>query len=423
MSRSPKQGPRSFFDSCGISIKSALWFTAGLIGGMQLQFFVFFSYYYNPLLKDVSSCQHELEVVNTHTIQTTNANIQLSRDVSNCQHDLDTCNNMAAAGGRGYYGGNGFGFDSELEKIPPATYLSHSNAGQSFSMNVYAYSDIVSGEIQRGGSWEQDKIEAFNDIFLKYSEEHSVPLKDLTFIDIGANVGWFTMNMAALGVNVLAFEPMEENIAMMEKTLKMEDNVKNGISDRVKLFKYGLGTKDQTCLIYSDDGNVGDGHVKCVEGFDAAKIAENKTNIDAVNGLEKIIPQGYSVRGSILMRRLDDVMEVYKKENENLKVIAVKMDTEGYEGGVLDGGAHFLLESDIDVIISEFNPKGFKDYDPAKFVEKISNAGYRVVNFRNTTTDKYLSPEDMVDVNTYPEEGKDLIIHSPAVVKNAIESS
>jgi len=178
--------------------------------------------------------------------------------------------------------------------------------------------------------------------------------------------------------------------------------------------------KDETCLIYSDDQNVGDGHVKCVEGFNAELIADkNSTNLEKVKDLEKTIEMGYSVRGSILMRRLDEVIESYKKEHEDMKVVAVKIDTEGYEGGVMGGGSQFLLESDVDVIVTEFHASTFKDYDPVKFMTQISDAGYRVVeNFKNTT-DAYLSTKDMVDLSSYPEEGLGLIIHSPTVVKKA----
>ncbi len=320
----------------------------------------------------------------------------------------------------GRYGYNGFRSDSSDSDFPPAVFYSHTNNGQPFSINLWGYSDIVSGEIQRGNSWEQDKIDYLNNFFIKYSQEHSVPLSKLTFVDIGANVGWYTMNIAALGVNVLAFEPMQENIELMEKTLKMEDNVKNGISDRVRLFKYGLGMKDETCLIYSDNQNVGDGHVKCVEGFDAELIADkNSTNLEKVKDLEGTIEQGYSVRGSILMRRLDEVINMYKQEHEDMKVVAVKIDTEGYEGGVLGGGSNFLLESDVDVIISEFHASSFKDYEPSKFLNQIADAGYRVVEDFKNTTDAYLSASDIVDLSTYPEGGLGIIIHSPTVVKKS----
>jgi FkbM family methyltransferase len=37
----------------------------------------------------------------------------------------------------------------------------------------------------------------------------------VTFVDIGGNIGWFSLNMAALGVKVMAFEPMQKNTEMI----------------------------------------------------------------------------------------------------------------------------------------------------------------------------------------------------------------
>jgi FkbM family methyltransferase len=38
-------------------------------------------------------------------------------------------------------------------------------------------------------------------------------------LDIGANVGWHSVVAAALGFTVLAFEPMDRNVACIRRTL------------------------------------------------------------------------------------------------------------------------------------------------------------------------------------------------------------
>jgi len=136
--------------------------------------------------------------------------------------------------------------------------------GKFFSMVLYKNHDTVSSEILRKKTWDQNKLIDIQNYFLRYSQQHSISLSDLTFIDIGANVGWFTLNMAALGVNVLAFEPMKENIYLLQQTLALPDNVERGITDRITLFGHGLGATDATCVLYSHNINVGDGHVKCL---------------------------------------------------------------------------------------------------------------------------------------------------------------
>merc|ERR1712154_441557 len=164
-----------------------------------------------------------------------------------------------------------------------------------------------------------------------------------------------TLNMAALGVNVLAFEPMEENILLLEKSLSLPENVASGISDRITLFRHGLDVKNQTCVMYSHNVNVGDGHVKCLDEDQnvPGSLIEQK--------IHRSIPYDYSIRGRIPIRCLGDVIQTYRKlrggeNDDHFKVVCVQMDTEGYKGNVLDG-AGFLLESGlVDVIITEFVP-------------------------------------------------------------------
>jgi len=232
------------------------------------------------------------------------------------------------------------------------------NAGNPFDMHLYSNNDIVSKEIRSHGGWERKSVLEFNKYFTDYSKKNNIPLSDLTFVDIGANVGWFALSMAALGVNVLAFEPMEENINLLRQSICLPQNIQSGVSKRITLFGHGLGSKEETCIIYSHNINVGDGHVKCVEKESDLQI-----------------PHDYSIRGRIPVRRLDDVISVAE---QGMKVVVVKMDVEGYEGNVLEGGTKFFLESDISIISTEFVPKWIKEKggDPEEFKRKFSSAGY-----------------------------------------------
>jgi len=173
--------------------------------------------------------------------------------------------------------------------------------------------------------------------------------------------------MAALGIKVLAFEPMEENINLLRQSICLPQNIQSGVSKRITLFGHGLGTKEETCIIYSHNINVGDGHVKCVEKESDLQM-----------------PHDYSIRGRIPVRRLDDVISTA----EGMNVVIVKMDTEGYEGNVLEGGTKFFLESDIPMITTEFVPKWIKEKggDPNEFMGKFSSAGYSLQEEGDTLT-------------------------------------
>ena len=264
------------------------------------------------------------------------------------------------------------------------------NNGNSFSIEIYQKAkDIVSGEI-RGRGWELDKVQELNNYFINYSKKHDVPLSDLTFIDIGANVGWFSLSLAALGVKVLAFEPMQENIDLIRKSLKLPDNIASGVSDRIKLHPHGLGVKNEVCIIFSHNINVGDGHVKCVE-----------------NEADLKIPHDYKIRGRIPVHRLDDVINI---DDEDLRIVAIKMDTEGYEGNVLEGGTKVLLKGGADAIVTEFVGDWIIDKggDPVEFMRKMGSAGYRVKE-----GGKYITAEQMVEkAKKKSFRANDLTLHS-----------
>lgn len=244
-------------------------------------------------------------------------------------------------------------------------------SGTSFSMHLYNGGDIVSDVIGGSGYWELNHISVFSEVFKKYSRNHGIALSDLTFVDIGANVGWFALNLAALGVNVIAFEPMEQNINLLRQSLCLPENIQSGVSKRITLFSHGLGKKEETCIIYSGKFNFGDGHVKCVEKESDLQI-----------------PKDHWIRGRIPVRRLDDVISIAE---QGMNVVAVKMDVEGYEPNVLEGGTRFFLESDIPFILTEFVPEYMKDKggDPDEMKRQFASAGYRFSQLNSPETAQF----------------------------------
>ena len=245
-----------------------------------------------------------------------------------------------------------------------------------FRIEIYRENDIVSDEIRRYGHWDKAKLDSFQTILRDYSTKSGIPLHDLTFVDIGSNIGWFTLSMASLGVNVMAFEPMTSNNDMIQRSLCMESNVATGLSGRVQLFKNGLGPKEESCFVVSGDINEGDGHTLC---------GEKESDIH--------VQPGYSIRGKIVTKRLDDIAST-----EGKTVVLVKMDVEGFESHVVEGGRDFLLNSNIPYIVSEFVPEWMTKYggDPERMMKRFYDAGYKVK--RNGIS---LTREEALDMKQY----------------------
>ncbi len=68
----------------------------------------------------------------------------------------------------------------------------------------------------------------------------------------GANLGYFTIYMAACGHSVIAIETFKENVALLQMSLCL-----NKLEDRVEVFQYGLGTRDASCELASWNINHG----------------------------------------------------------------------------------------------------------------------------------------------------------------------
>lgn len=243
-----------------------------------------------------------------------------------------------------------------------------------FQMAVYVAADIVSQSICSSGTWELQQTD-ISDLG-----------KPGRALDIGANVGFYSLVLAASGWNVTAFEPMKTNTELIEASMCANPE----LAERITLNKFGLGSKDDRCIIFSDDNNLGDGHSAC--GDD----------------INKPIPAGYHKRATMEIRRLDDALA---KENVE-HIDFVKMDVEGFECQVMAGGQSLLTKFRPRTIQSEVWPD-MQGCKPQDFLASFAKAKYDVAKDRECTTPD-LSRPTVID-NRYmckqkkPNEGLSLL--------------
>ena len=70
----------------------------------------------------------------------------------------------------------------------------------------------VSGDIHAKGSWEGPMVEKMINVMRKY--------KNSTLLDIGGNIGFYTLAAAAAGFSVNVFEPVPANAAMIQQSIQ-----------------------------------------------------------------------------------------------------------------------------------------------------------------------------------------------------------
>ncbi|XP_050413945.1 uncharacterized protein LOC126828295 [Patella vulgata] len=185
--------------------------------------------------------------------------------------------------------------------------------GPQGTLPIYVHSPLadqfVSGGIIREGAWESDYVSLI----------HAYLLNDtsLDFVDIGANIGVYTLTMSKLGRQVIAIEPFKPNIQRLCRTL--EDN---RVDNHVTLVTNPLSDNRTTVVMHEQFGNIGGTHAQKTDG---------------------------NVPGTLNTITLDDVYNL-----KPLKRVVIKMDVESYENKVLQGGKEFFDKVDVRIILMEW---------------------------------------------------------------------
>lgn len=197
--------------------------------------------------------------------------------------------------------------------IPPGMRAVRTNAG--FNMVVLGDDDIVSNNMAHKGFWE---IQTPEDM-IPYEMRGKVTLPATgTLLDIGANLGDYTMLFAHKGYNVIAVEPMTRNRAAMQATLCLNPEFK----DRVTIVPAALVAPDEVagkrCVIKSTNYkiNIGNGYLTCGDSSKVAACDAGDSNCEEVP-----------------VKTLDTALSELKVK----AVTVMKMDVENYECHVFAG--------------------------------------------------------------------------------------
>ena len=204
------------------------------------------------------------------------------------------------------------------ECVPPGMNKARVSAG--FDMVVLGMNDIVSSEIARFGQWE---IATADDMAKRAGTSLA---ESGTFLDIGANIGYYTLLFAHKGFNVIAVEAMTRNRQAIMGSLCLNPHLRS----RVTLVPTALAAPFEvdftTCIIKSTNSkiNIGNGHLSC--------------------GPDKKCDSGDANCQPVELKTLDSVLA----DLSPASVDVMKMDVEEHECQVLAGG---------DSLFSKYHPK------------------------------------------------------------------
>jgi FkbM family methyltransferase len=155
-----------------------------------------------------------------------------------------------------------------------------------------------------------------------------------TFIDIGANIGRYSLLMVKKGWKVYSFEPIKNNFIKLQEHIKI-----NNIKKNIKVKKIALGNKKEKRNIYFEPHKHGEGSL----------VIKKKRSFSERVGVDL----------------LDNLM----KDKKYKKPILLKIDVESFEYEVLIGAKKFIQKYHPIIILEMWQKE--KDI---KFLEDL---GYK----------------------------------------------
>jgi FkbM family methyltransferase len=172
------------------------------------------------------------------------------------------------------------------------------------------------------------------------------------FIDVGANIGYFSCLMSMLAGpsgQVLAIEPEPQNLKLLER------NILNNHLQNVRFFPYALGSSEGSAML---------GLYK----------SSNR-------GRHSMVAAGARFSIVVRVQTLDELVRSAAPDVTSWAL--VKIDVEGYEGFVLEGASETLPK--IQMLVMEFSPALLEKtgVDPAALLQKLCVQFKRIYRIEN----------------------------------------
>jgi len=161
--------------------------------------------------------------------------------------------------------------------------------------------------------------------------------KDDLFIDIGANVGSYTILAASeVGTQTISVEPVPQTFEILKTNIGL-----NNVRDKVRVLNLGMGRKE--------------GVLKFTKSLDTTNHVATENEKDTID---------------VPVERFDNITSIDRPA-------LMKMDVEGYETEVLAGMDKTLANPNLKALIIELNGSGERyGYDESKIHDHLLTLGF-----------------------------------------------
>lgn len=174
-------------------------------------------------------------------------------------------------------------------------------------------------------------------------------VEDVTVIEVGANIGYYTLLEADLlgsSGQIFAIEPSPDNVSILKQNVE-----KNGFSESVDVTRGAISAETGTRELYLSE----------------------KSNCHTME-------HGRGDTGSTISVRtwtLDDFLE--EREIEPTDINVVRMDVEGHEGKILRGMEGLLSNSETLLLFIEFHKELVENREFDDLTELLTERGFRMI--------------------------------------------
>ena len=230
--------------------------------------------------------------------------------------------------------------------------------------------------VETVGAFEKGpSINIFNALEYYKDKNEIKKYKDIYMLDIGSNIGWYPSFLGRYGFTILCFEPFEINNYIAKKNFCNLNRNSNVI-----IIPKGLGKEEEICEYYKDGFHSGNGMVLCNQ-TKPEKIQRNfkKNSVVEITKLSNFIPY-----------------------LSNKKLALIKIDVEGAESLVIEGGSELITKYHIPFIILEFSPSLLEEHgsDPKKFAQFFVDNGYNI-SLESFLSANYITVDELMNKAGY----------------------
>lgn len=202
--------------------------------------------------------------------------------------------------------------------------------------------------------------------------------KNIFILDIGGNIGWYPSLLGRYGFTILSFEALDKNYYIAKKNVCLLNKDSNAI-----IITKGLGNEEKNCHYFIQKKNEGNGMVVC----DDKEILKNKW-----------LANQFVKATEVEITTLSNFIPYLSNKN----IALMKLDVEGNELKVLEGGKELITKYHIPFVIIEFSPQYLKELgsEPYKLAKFFVDNGYKI-SIDGFLSKNYITINQLISYTNY----------------------